>query len=48
MGLVHKVRLVEAGNPDASGVLDIWRLKSYNKNAQVCPDSTEERIFICH
>lgn len=48
MGLAHCVRLVEADNPDASGVLDIWRLKSYNKNAQVRPDSTEERTFICH
>lgn len=48
MGLAHKVRLVEADNPDASGVLDIWRLKSYNESAQVRPDSTEERIFICH
>lgn len=46
MGLAHKVRLVEAGNPDASGVLDFWGMKGYNESAQVCPDFTEERTFL--
>ena len=48
MGLAHSVRLVEADSPDASGVLDFSGMKGYNKNAQVRPDFTEERIFICH